>query len=63
MNECSSSAEKKEELKSQIHEFTGLDMDFTDLDIKQYPHRMQEDFCYSAIDNMILELVNKLPEL
>lgn len=62
MNDCSSSAEKKTELKSQINEFTGLEIDFSDLAIKQYPHSMQEEFCYSRIDNVILELVNKLPE-
>jgi hypothetical protein len=63
MNEYSSSPEKKRELQKKISGLTGLNIDFSDLDIKRYSSQVQEELCYSEIDKKVLELTNRIVDL
>jgi hypothetical protein len=57
MNACSISAEKKKELQRNIMTSTGLDIDFTDMSIKEYPPGTRDNFCYPHIDNLVDKLI------
>ena len=63
MNEYSSSPEKKQELQEKISVLTSLNIDFSDLDIKKYPAELHDELCYSAIDDKVLELTNRIDEV
>jgi hypothetical protein len=63
MNACSSSSEKKEELQRKIAKLTGLNIDFADMRIKEYPQSMHDKFCYPQIDRMVSDLTSNLGDV
>ena len=60
INKYSSSIEKKRGLGGDVNKLTGLDIDFSDMQIKEYPTSMHDALSNSVIDNSVLKMTKNI---